>query len=442
MKSCFQLLFLRDERGALTPLMLVLFIGIILMTGFSLDLIRQESERSDLQGALDRGVLAASSLTQTIDAEITVREYLDNRSLSDSSLSVSMSSDEGVGYRSIAAGAEYRMDTIFLRMVGLADLKVPAVSMAVQGRQPVEISLVLDISGTMRFNNRLTNLQPAANAFIDTVMSGGANVATTINLVPYAGQVNPGPTVFNLLGGNRDHGDSSCFEFTDSDFDGTGLPSAGSYGQVPIFHHWAIDWVWMDWGWCPSDGTAITYLSNDAVALKAQINSIRLHDGTGTYNAMKWALALLDPSSQPTVAALASAGDVDPAFANRPFAWDNPDTLKFIVLMTDGQITQQYRPDDPGNPALATEEVLVYGHPYSQTVPRGIGLLYFYGLCDMAKQNGVTVFTIAFEAPAAAKLEMQNCASPLGHFYDVEGLEIEAAFQQIANTISKLKLVM
>ena len=32
MKSCFKRLFLRDERGALTPLMFVLFIDIILMT--------------------------------------------------------------------------------------------------------------------------------------------------------------------------------------------------------------------------------------------------------------------------------------------------------------------------------------------------------------------------------------------------------------------------
>ena len=172
------------------------------------------------------------------------------------------------------------------------------------------------------------------------------------------------------------------------------------------------------------------------------MNSLRLHDGTGTYNAMKWALALLDPSSQPTIAALATAGGVDPVFADRPFAWDDPDTLKFIVLMTDGQITQQYRPDDPRNPALTFEEVRVYGHPYSQTVTRSKGLKYFYGLCDMAKANGVTVFTIAFEAPAAARQEMKNCASSLGHFYDVNGLEIEAAFQQIANTINKLKLVM
>jgi hypothetical protein len=65
--------FFRDDRGALTPLMLVMFTGIILTTGVALDLIRQESERTDLQDALDRGVVAAASLTQSLDPEATVR---------------------------------------------------------------------------------------------------------------------------------------------------------------------------------------------------------------------------------------------------------------------------------------------------------------------------------------------------------------------------------
>jgi hypothetical protein len=441
-KSFLRFPILDDERGGVTPLMLVLFIGIILMTGLALDLIRHESERSDLQDALDRGVLAAASLTQRVEPELTVREYLGNRSLSDRDLALSIGVDSEIGYRHVVAGAEYRMDTIFLRMAGLLDLKVPAVSGALQGRQPVEISLVLDISGTMRFHNRIINLKPAARTFIEMVTDGGENRVSTVNLIPYSGQVNPGPRVFNLIGGNRDHDYSSCPELTAGDFSHTGLPAAGSYEQVPNFHHWWIDQNWMDWGWCPTDGTAITYMANDAAALQNAIDGIRLHDGTGTYNAMKWALALLDPGSQPMIAALAELGDVDAAYTDRPAAWDDPETRKFIVLMTDGIITRQVRPDEPDDPALATEEVLVYNHPYSQTVPRGTGLNYFYGLCDMAKARGVTVFTIAFEAPEGAKTEMKRCASSLGHFYDVEGLEIESAFRQIANAISNLKLVL
>ena len=121
-----------DERGALTPLMLVLFIGIILTTGIGLDLIRHDAERSDLQDALYRGVLAAASLNQVVDAEVTVREFLDNRALTDGDLTVSVTSDTALNFRRIDATAEYQMDTIFLRMAGLGSLNVAARAAAVQ----------------------------------------------------------------------------------------------------------------------------------------------------------------------------------------------------------------------------------------------------------------------------------------------------------------------
>jgi len=443
MKKSVSNFFFRDEAGAITPLMLALFIGILLSTGMALDLFRHETERAALQNALDRGVLSAASLTQTVSPESILDKFVTTRPVANSAAGVTSNNTITTGSRRVAAQASSTVDTYFLRLAGLESLPVVAKSTAVAGRQAgsrgIEISMVLDISGTMRFNNRLVNLRPAANAFIDNMLADGADAYTTISIVPYAGQVNPGPTVFNLLGGVRDFNGSSCFEFSDSDFTYTGLPAAGSYAQVPNFHHWAIDWNWMDWGWCPADATAIKYFSNDAAALKNTINNLRLHDGTGTYNAMKWGLALLDPISQPVVATLASMGEVDPAFADRPSNWSNGS--KYLVLMTDGQITQQYRPDNPTDPALATEEVLPFKHPYSQTVSRSKGLGWFYDLCAMAKTRDVTVFTIAFDAPAGAAAEMKACASSEAHFYEATVDDISAVFQQIGSTIQKLKLV-
>ena len=109
----------KDERGALTPLMLVLFIGMILITGISLDLIRQETERSDLQDALDRGVLAATAITQTVDAELTINDYLMKRPFSTGTLTVDVVSQGTGNSRLITADANYKMSTIFLRMTGL-----------------------------------------------------------------------------------------------------------------------------------------------------------------------------------------------------------------------------------------------------------------------------------------------------------------------------------
>lgn len=58
--------------------------------------------------------------------------------------------------------------------------------------------------------SRLETLQAAAGEFIDAITDRGTNALTTVNLLRYAGQVNPGPTVFDLLSGQRSHDASSC----------------------------------------------------------------------------------------------------------------------------------------------------------------------------------------------------------------------------------------
>ncbi len=437
---CLQLL--RDARGAMSPLIVVLFTGVLMITGVGIDLLRHESQRAELQSALDRGVLAAASLTQAEDAQAVVEDYVRTGTSFGKDIDVQVAKGGSINLKQIQASANYSMGTAFMNMIGYSDINVGAHAAASQAMTSLEISLVLDISGTMRFNDRLPNLQTAAADFINKVTDYGSSEVTTINLVPYSGQVNPGPYMFGALGGVPQHAFSSCLEFTSADFDTTGLPASETYAQVPHFHHWAIDWSWMDWGWCPSDETAITYMSNNAQALVDSINALRLHDGTGTYNAMKWGLALLDPATQPRVQEMAAIGMVDQLYADRPSAWDDTDTEKFIVLMTDGQITEQNRPDNSQDTDLQSQEVLPFGHPWSRTVSRSDGLGYFYSLCSKAKAQGVTVFTIAFEAPENAIAEMKTCAtSEDDHFFNVSGSGISTAFDDIATKILTLKLI-
>lgn len=62
-------------------------------------------------------------------------------------------------------------------------------------------------------------------------------------------------------------------------------------------------------------------------------------------------------------------------------------------------------------------------------------------ICNAAKQNGIIVYTIGFEAPSAARVVLQDCASSDSHFFDVDGLEIRDAFAAIATSIRQLRLV-
>lgn len=444
--------------------MVLLFIGIIAATGVAIDLVRFETRRADLQDALDRGVLAAASLTQSNDAETVVAQYVDTRYNKDKTPEVHTDPTIKLNDRTVMADANYDLDMFFLRMLGQDFMKVGVASGAHQSVTNIEISLVLDISGSMRFAGskgtpRILDLIPAAKGFVTTVTDRGTSPYVTVNLVRYAGQTNPGPWMFSRLGGHRDdvwsHDKSSCFYMdTSTDFSHADLPYKQDRSQVPHWMKWEIANDFMKWGWCPSDKMAIKYMVNDMDELHDAIEDIRpngelgtegnMHDGTGTYNAIKWGLALLNPSSQPIIAEMAAAGLVQEDFADRPAAWDADDTQKYLILMTDGKITEQYDPKDKSDPSvvekLATKETASHSDVSDyQIFGRSTGVSYFYSQCALAKANNVKVFTIAFETPYTD--EMKNCASSEGYFFEANQLNIAEVFSQIASTVQRLKLV-
>lgn len=373
-----------------------------------------------------------------------------------------MSVSEGAGARFVDAAAAYDMDTIFLRMVGLSELTVAARSTAVESTKDIEISLVLDISGSMAREragdttlSQLEVLRGAASAFIDIVVTDATSSITSLSLVPYSGQVNAGP-LFDHFNTSRVHTYSSCIEFTDSDFDTTSLPAAGSRAQVQHFQWFRFEADFgheAEWGWCPNDSKPIVPFSNDPVALKAGIASLIAHDGTGTQIGLKWGLGLLDPATRPITEMLVAAGTVDADFTNRPAAFDDPGTMKVVVLMTDGRVRyqQRVRPsayDSPSDRLHWASNNLgsrwaTLSTSSSRNADEDQRVALFLNLCALAKANGVIVFTIGFgvDVDSDAYNEMRSCASSLGHFYHVEGIELASAFQQIATTIQMLRLV-
>ncbi|MFC6687296.1 hypothetical protein [Jhaorihella thermophila] len=63
-----------------------------------------------------------------------------------------------------------------------------------------------------------------------------------------------------------------------------------------------------------------------------------------------------------------------------------------------------------------------------------------HAICDAAKDAGIVVYTISFEAPSNGKAVLMDCASSDSHYFDVKGLEIRDAFAAIASSIRKLRL--
>lgn len=480
--------FLRREDGTITTFALLVFVLMVAVGGIAVDIMRYETQRTQLQNTLDRSVLAAASVTQPLDPVDVVEDYFEISGLEGYRLNVDV--DQGVNYRRVQAYAELELNTMFMHMFGVRVLTSPAEGAAEEIIPNVEVSLVLDISGSMRFTDddgmpKIDRLRPAARDFVTRVLEGERATTTTISIVPYAGQVNPGQAIFDAIGGVReeityedssgttvtalrDHPRSHCVELAAGDFSRPGIPQGASFSQVPHFMYWPIDNLTMDWGWCPLEGnpgdpsSAIQYVSNNEDFLHGYIDRMRLHDGTGTHYGMLWGLWLLDPASNWAVQQLAAAGSVDSDFDDRPAAHDDPETLKVMVLMTDGNITQQFRPRFPDRtepPVNAEDEDDIFlNHSEElqqqsnssdcsgqncrrEITSRNDNVESFYEACDAARANDIVVFTIAFDAGSDGEAEMRNCASSPAHYYDVRGADLSAAFQSIAGAINQLRLI-
>jgi len=234
---------------------------------------------------------------------------------------------------------------------------------------------------------------------------------------------------------------SSCLEVDRADFTHSGLPDAGAYDQTGHFMKWEISEAEMDWGWCPEDDTAISYAQNDEAALHDYIDAIRLHDGTGTHYGIKYGLALLDPDSRDAFEEMAQLPTplVPAEFADRPLDWTAPGSRKFIVLMTDGKVTDQFRPKDIYKPEHMSRHLS--NADRKRTTTRSENVSDFYAACDAAKARDIVVYTIAFETDSTGRTEMRDCATSPSHFYAASGTDIEEVFSSIALNITQLRLV-
>ncbi len=73
--------FVRREDGNMTVLAVGFFMCMVMIGGFAADMMHHEADRPRLQNTLDRGVLAAASLDQDLDAEVVANEYLTKEGL-------------------------------------------------------------------------------------------------------------------------------------------------------------------------------------------------------------------------------------------------------------------------------------------------------------------------------------------------------------------------
>ncbi|MEE9427081.1 MAG: TadE/TadG family type IV pilus assembly protein, partial [Paracoccaceae bacterium] len=225
--------FRRDEDGSLIIFSLFLLIMMLMISGMAVDLMRAETHRARLQSTLDRAVLAGASLQQTLNSEDVVRDYFDKAGLGAYLTDVAVIEDSTS--KTVTASAQLTAGTYFMKLLGVDHLSAPAAGEAEESISDIEVSLVLDVSGSMGStsasgNTKMEDLIEAAQEFVylmqcdpdaekpyDNVCTVPANTVS-ISLIPYAEQVLVGEEMLQEFNITNEHTDSSCVDFNNSDF--------------------------------------------------------------------------------------------------------------------------------------------------------------------------------------------------------------------------------
>ena len=382
--------FRREESGSLVVFSIFLFVLILMIAGMAVDMMRHEQRRVALQNTIDSAVIAASSINQDLNAELVVRDYVSKAGFDPNDVTISANQSDLNGQvtgRSVMASADFSVGTLFMGFMDIDELHGVTASRAEEGTQFFEVSLVLDISGSM-YGTKLDRLKVAAKNFVTTLMDNNGVDNVIISIVPYnqhvlmspelqsridnANQVvtigapilmasASGPNSADLVAASAQRGAgtnsgaltqyntvnmaSHCVAFEDDDFHTRRLVASNNShrGQVNFTAVWAdrirnaYEQPTNTNSYC-ADGrqTSILAFENDETTLHNHIDAFRAGGNTSVDLGMKWGTALLDPYFQGVVNDMVDDGVLASSATDHPVDFGRDDARKIVVLMTDG----------------------------------------------------------------------------------------------------------
>jgi Flp pilus assembly protein TadG len=341
--------FARGEDGGMLVFAMFTFVAMIAMGGMAYDLMRHEQVRGSLQGLADNASLAAANLNNVLDPETVVNDYFQKAGMIDFLTDVDAQSN--VGSRRVTTTAGLTLGTSFMRLSGIDTLDVSVLSTARHDAGDIEIALVLDVSGSM-IGTREARMRDAAAQFVETVLPDDTiplEERPTVSIVPYNDMVNLGSVAAPYFNLEETHSYSNCARMPADSFGTTEMDLTREIERIGHYDRTTENTnTPIRNPQCPTGSmNAVMLHSADAALLKAHIAGLRA-DGNG-WTAIslgaKFGTALLDPSTRMLTNAMVAGGHLTARAQDLPKAFvadSGVRNTKVMVLMTDGDNTQQY----------------------------------------------------------------------------------------------------
>ena len=187
--------FLRDRRASVAPMFALAIIPIFGLIGAAVDYSRANSVRSAMQAAADATALMLSKDASTLSAsQISTKgtayfQALFNRPDAKNLAITSTYTSTGGSQLVIAASAS--VDASFMKVIGYPQLTVGTTSTVKWGNSRLRVALVLDNTGSMSDDNKISALKTATNNLLTQLKNAATNNGDVyVSIVPFVKDVN------------------------------------------------------------------------------------------------------------------------------------------------------------------------------------------------------------------------------------------------------------
>lgn len=434
--------FSNDSRGSVAIIFGLSAFVLLIVAGLAIDTARFQDVASRMQAALDASTLAGAKLLADDTATVADIQAMTqaNFSASIQKIGVKLTSITPLNILvdrptdTVEAKVQATVPMFFGKIANVGSwTTISQSSKVVYSMLTVELSMVLDITGSMNNNNKLADMKVAAKDVIDTLYASAlSDNSVKIAVAPFSASVNAGDLASAVSNApvttvcpTKPKKGEACQDNTGSQIDtcvierinATAATDAAPVGAdalptVPTTPYGNYK--------CPASTVIPLTGRSDAATIKSTIDGYTAGGSTAGHIGTAWGWYLISPEW----------ASVLPA-SSQPQPYGSGSVMKTVLIMTDGLFNTSYKSGGSTASATQTDE------SYAQ----------FQALCDGMKSKEINVFTVGLNLSAVAasdpraKTELQNCASGAANFFDAEtGADLKKAFQKIAQRLTTMRV--
>ncbi|MFA5955284.1 pilus assembly protein TadG-related protein [Hyphomicrobium sp.] len=435
--------FRDDTRGSVAIIFGLTIITLCAMIGLAVDYSRFVNARNQTIAATDAAVLAGARAMQTnggdqsaalkVAATYYQQAVKDRIDVIHDSDSITFAVTDGG--TSMSTLGNVRIATPFMSFVHTpslpllradgSDYSKAILSVGGNGETSLEVSLMLDITGSMA-GQKLTDMKSAASDLVNIVVWDNQSEYTSkIAIVPFAYDVRLPTAAFTKATGYSTSSKYPCVvERTGTQKYTDAAPKSAQYVMVHSSSSSKIAPT------CdlPLAAEALP-LTNNKSTLLSKISGLQTAGSTAGHIGTAWAWYMLSPNWS----------SLWPSASSTPAAYGTEKLNKIAVLMTDGEYNTSYT---SGGYAVS-ESINGTKVTCKNSANTDCSGAQAVAQCKAMKAKGIEVYTVGFQLGGSqlAINTLSSCATDADHFYNSStGDALKAAFRDIALKISTLYL--